>query len=100
MNRRPFAPILRTARGACLLLCYMPTFFDTHAHLDQEEFAADHDDVLGRARAAGVESILAVGVSAASSAATVELAAHQPGVYAAVGIHPNYAAQAQAGDWD
>lgn len=78
----------------------MPSFFDTHAHLDQEEFAADLPEVLARAKAAGVESILAVGVSAASSAATIELAGRYPGVYAAVGIHPNYAAQAAAGDWD
>jgi TatD DNase family protein len=78
----------------------MPSFFDTHAHLDQEEFAADLGDVLQRAKAAGVESILAVGVSAASSAATIELASRHPGVHAAVGIHPNYAAQAQEGDWD
>ncbi len=78
----------------------MPIFFDTHAHLDQEEFAADLEGVLARATAAGVKSILAVGVSAASSAATIELARRHPGVHAAVGIHPNYAAQAQAGDWD
>jgi TatD DNase family protein len=89
----------------------MPSFFDTHAHLDQEEFAADLGDALQRAKAAGVESILAVGVSAPSSAATIELASRfpavertllsaLPAVYAAVGIHPNYAAQAQAGDWD
>jgi TatD DNase family protein len=78
----------------------MPTFFDTHAHLDQEEFAADRDDILRRARAAGVESILAIGISAASSAATVELAACHEGVYAAVGVHPNSAAQAEPGDWD
>src|SRR5712671_2661498 len=96
-----------TARGsvlATLRACYdvgaMPTFFDTHAHLDQEEFDTDRGDVLARARAAGVESILAVAVSAESSAAVLELAAHQPGIHATVGIHPNYVAQAKPGDWD
>jgi len=78
----------------------MPTLFDTHAHLDQEEFDADRDEVLARARQVGVENVLSVGISAASSAATVELAARHAGLYAAVGIHPNNAAEAQAGDWD
>jgi TatD DNase family protein len=85
----------------------MADLFDTHAHLDQEEFADDLGDVLQRARAVGVESILAVGTSAASSRATLELAGRHAGsgkelpmVHVAVGIHPNYAAQAQAGDWD
>ena len=48
---------------------------DTHAHLDQEEFIADRPDVISRAVAAGVESIVAVGVTAESSQASVELAA-------------------------
>ncbi len=72
---------------------------DTHAHLDQEEFDADRDAVIERATAAGVEAIIAVGVTAESSAAVVELAARYPAVFAAVGIHPNYAAQAEPGDW-
>lgn len=73
---------------------------DTHAHLDQEEFDADRADVIARAVAAGVEKIVAVGVTADSSAATVHLAAEHPSVYAAVGIQPNYCGQAQAGDWE
>ncbi|MBX9790766.1 MAG: TatD family hydrolase [Pirellulales bacterium] len=74
--------------------------FDTHAHLDQEEFAADLDAVLARAAAAAVEHIVSIGVGAASSEATVSLAAaHQP-IHAAVGIHPNYCQEAQPGDWD
>ncbi|MGD9721127.1 MAG: TatD family hydrolase [Pirellulales bacterium] len=72
---------------------------DTHAHLDQEEFNADRAAVIDRARAAGVESIVAIGVTAASSAAVVELAAQYAGVYAAIGIQPNYTAQAEPGDW-
>lgn len=74
--------------------------FDTHCHIDQQEFDADRAEVIARAAAAGVRRILAVGVTAASSAATLEIASHFPGVYAAVGIHPNYVAEAGAGDWD
>jgi TatD DNase family protein len=73
---------------------------DTHAHLDQEEFDADRAEVIARAIAAGVETIIAVGVTAASSAATVRLAAENPAIFAAVGIQPNYCAQAQPDDWD
>jgi TatD DNase family protein len=44
--------------------------------------------------------MLAVGITAATSRACVELAAAQEGVYAAVGIQPNYCGQAAPGDWD
>ena len=30
--------------------------FDSHAHLNQDDFDADRDDVIARAQAAGVES--------------------------------------------
>jgi TatD DNase family protein len=72
---------------------------DTHAHLDQEEFNADRAEVIARATAAGVETILAVAVTADSSAAVIQLAAQNRSVYAAVGIHPNYCAQAKPDDW-
>jgi TatD DNase family protein len=74
--------------------------FDTHTHLDQPEFDADRAAVIARARAAGVEAMLGVGIDAASSAAAVQLAAQETGVWAAVGIQPNSCAQARPGDWD
>ncbi|HWB12104.1 MAG TPA: TatD family hydrolase [Pirellulales bacterium] len=74
--------------------------FDTHAHLDQPEFDADRVEVIERARQAGVETMLAVGITAAGSLACVELAAAMSGVFAAVGIQPNYCAQAEPGDWE
>jgi TatD DNase family protein len=73
-------------------------FFDTHAHLDQDDFAPDCPDVIARARAAGVENVLCVGVSAASSRAAVQVA-EQHDLVAAVGIHPNSTAEAAADDW-
>jgi TatD DNase family protein len=73
--------------------------FDTHAHLDQEEFNADREVVMRRAVAAGVAHILCVGVDAASSAAAVQLAEKYTQVFAGVGIHPNSTAAAP-GDWD
>jgi TatD DNase family protein len=75
-------------------------FVDTHAHLDQEEFASDRVDVIARARAAGVTAIIAIGTTADSSDAAVAISEAHAGVFAAVGIQPNYCAQAAKGDWE
>src|SRR5438132_13434738 len=72
---------------------------DTHAHLDQEEFKDDRAEVIARAAAAVIEAIVAVGVTAESREAAVQLAAEYPSVFAAVGIQPNYCSQAMSGDW-
>ena len=74
--------------------------FDTHAHLDQPEFDDDRPMVIERAVEAGVAQILAVGTTADSSQSCLDLAAKYPQVVrAAVGIQPNYCAQAAPGDW-
>jgi TatD DNase family protein len=74
--------------------------FDTHAHLDQEEFGADLEAVVDRARQAGVAQILCVAVDLPSSQAALRLAEKHEGIYAAVGIHPNSAAAAGPKDWE
>jgi len=74
--------------------------FDTHVHLDEKQFAADVEAVVARAQAAGVAEMLCVATTAHSSQAVIELAQRLPGVYAAVGIQPNYTAEAAADDWD
>lgn len=74
--------------------------FDTHAHLDQPDFDADRADVVARAREAGVENVLSIGTTAATSTVCVRLAAEFDGVYAAVGMQPNYIAESPPGDWD
>jgi TatD DNase family protein len=73
---------------------------DTHAHLDDEQFDADREEVLARARHSGVEQIVCPALSAASSRAVVRLAEAHPAVYAAVGIQPNSAGEAAEGDLD
>jgi TatD DNase family protein len=78
-----------------------PVLVDTHAHLEDEKFQDDLPAVLERARAAGVCRVVAVGITAATSLASVELAQRFPDmVVSAVGIHPNSAAAAEPGDWD
>ncbi|MCH7725317.1 MAG: TatD family hydrolase [Planctomycetes bacterium] len=74
--------------------------FDTHAHLDDEQFEQTRDEVVERARAVGVGAIVAVGTTASSSETCVELAARYDIVHAAVGIQPNYCAEAGPDDWD
>jgi TatD DNase family protein len=76
------------------------SLIDTHAHLDSDDFDADRAAVIERAKAAGVERMIAIAVTADSSAAVVKLAAENDAVYAAVGIHPNYTAEAKPEDWD
>lgn len=75
------------------------SFFDTHAHLDLPEFDANRAEVVARAAQAGVTSILCVGITADSSRASLDCA-ERFNLVAAVGIHPNSAAEAAAGDWD
>ena len=71
--------------------------FDTHCHLDDEQFDADRDGVVARARQAGVARIITVGVTAQSSRQCLELAGRYDLVSAAVGIQPNHAAGVSAG---
>jgi TatD DNase family protein len=73
---------------------------DTHAHLDDPRLRVDLDGIIGRAREGGVTQILAVGTTAADSERVCELARTRPGVFAAVGIHPNHAHEAEPGDWE
>jgi TatD DNase family protein len=73
---------------------------DTHAHLQNGKFDADRDAVIERAQAAGVTAMVAIGTTAADSAAVVALAKRFAGVFASAGIHPNDAALAEPADWE
>jgi TatD DNase family protein len=67
-------------------------FVDSHAHIDGEEYDADRDGVVARARAAGVVAVLNVGTGDPHSGSlerAVAVAEKYEGVYAAVGVHPH-----------
>ncbi|MBA2540938.1 MAG: TatD family hydrolase [Deltaproteobacteria bacterium] len=65
--------------------------FDSHAHVDGPEFDADREDVLARARAAGVERIVVIGAVGDTTSAerSVALAEKDPNIWATVATHPH-----------
>jgi TatD DNase family protein len=72
----------------------MPIFYDTHAHLDYPDYAADLPQVIERAQAAGITKIIAIGTDLESSSRAVKLGEQYPGVFAAIGWHPTNAPEA------
>ncbi len=65
--------------------------FDSHAHLNDEQFESDLAEVIVRAKEWGVERIINVGFDIPSSQKAVELAEIYPQMYAVIGIHPHEA---------
>jgi len=68
-------------------------FFDTHAHLDLPPLCDAEDDVVRRAREAGVAHIVTIGIHPRSDEKAIEIAHRHGGVYAAVGLHPHDASE-------
>ena len=68
---------------------------DTHAHLDFPDFANDLEDVLRRAEEVDVRRVITIGTSIESSRRAIELAENYPSVYAAIGVHPSHAEEAE-----
>lgn len=64
---------------------------DSHAHLDSTDFDEDRDEVIKRAKLAGVVAVVNVGTDLATSRRALELAERCPEVFAGVGIHPHEA---------
>jgi len=69
---------------------------DTHAHLDA--CADPPAQVMARARAAGVQRVIAVGSGLESCRKALAIAEDEEGVFAALGIHPHQAGEAGAAD--
>jgi len=74
----------------------MAVFYDTHAHLDYDDYKPDLAEVLGRARVAGITRIIAIGTDLKSSRRALELAEENEMIHAAVGWHPTNAHEAPA----
>src|SRR5688572_26809973 len=68
------------------------TLIDSHCHLDGEAFDGDRDEVVERAREAGVAAMLNVGTGDPRSddfRKAVAVAVKYENVFASVGVHPH-----------
>ncbi len=65
------------------------SLIDSHAHVSAPRFDDDREQVVERARDAGLVAILDIGTNLASSRAAVSLARRVDFVHAAVGVHPH-----------
>ena len=63
--------------------------FDSHAHMDTEEFNDDRAEVLERVHSGKISLLLNPGVDLESSRNALGLAEEYPWIYAAVGYHPS-----------
>src|SRR5579862_4816342 len=78
-----------------------PIFVDSHAHLEMEQFNADREQVIARAREAGIETIVAIGsgTGPGSLDCGIQLAERHDFIYATIGIHPHEAKLASDADF-
>jgi TatD DNase family protein len=76
-------------------------YIDSHAHLEGPRFDADREEMLARAKAAGVQAILAIGngTGPGSLDCAIRVAQKHDFVYATVGIHPHEAKLATDNDF-
>ena len=73
-------------------------FVDSHCHLDDQQFDADRNEVMQRAREAGLKYILSIGTGDGPPdlECAIRMADRHPFVFATVGIHPNDAEKADS----
>lgn len=64
-------------------------FIDSHSHIDGEEFDADRDDMICRAKEAGARAILVPAINLGGMAKLRDVVRQNPGfAYAMIGLHP------------
>ena len=71
-----------------MIICHN-MLIDTHCHLDFKDFDPDRDEVINKAKNAGVGRMIDVGSSLDGSRRAVDLAQRYDVIYASVGIHPH-----------
>ncbi len=77
-------------------------FVDSHAHLEMQQFDADRESVIARARESGIETIVAIGsgTGPGSLDCGIQLAEKHSFIYATIGIHPHEAKLANDADFE
>ena len=74
-------------------------FFDSHAHLDDERFDGDREEIIGKIRMSGVTRLISAGYSLEGSKKAVELSKKYDFIYATCGISPNDIPQTEEELW-
>ncbi|RWZ78183.1 MAG: TatD family deoxyribonuclease [Candidatus Microsaccharimonas sossegonensis] len=64
-------------------------FIDTHCHIHEADFPLSIDETLSDAKDAGVDTIICVGTSEASSRAALTFATSHQYCWASIGVHPH-----------
>ena len=64
---------------------------DTHCHLDFADFVEERDDIVARARAAGVGQMVTISTRVRKLDGLLALTRAYPSVFCSVGTHPNNA---------
>ncbi len=78
---------------------------DTHAHLDFPEYDQDREEVISRFFEQDGHAIINVGVDVERNKKSIEIAEKHDGVFASVGLHPEFftkgdwGSQGDEGDW-
>ncbi len=67
--------------------------FDTHTHYDDEAFDPDREELLNGFLNSGRYMLTNIGASMEGSIQSIAFADRYPNMYAAVGLHPDYAAE-------
>ncbi len=65
--------------------------FDTHVNLHGEAFSSDRDEVIARARDAGVARFLTICDRLDNFPSILEIAETNPNIWCSVGVHPHHA---------
>jgi TatD DNase family protein len=65
------------------------SLIDTHCHLEMDEFSPDRDEVIKRAKDAGIEAIITLGSDLKGNIGGLELSKKYDSIYSSVGFHPH-----------
>lgn len=74
-------------------------FFDSHAHLDDERFDEDREEIIEKIKISGVTRLISAGYSLEGSKKAVELSKKFDFIYATCGISPNDIPQTEEELW-
>ena len=77
----------------------MVEFFDSHAHLDDEKFDEDREEIIEKIKNSGVTRLISAGYSLEGSKKAVELSKKYDFIYATCGISPNDIPQTEEELW-